>query len=350
MEDPGRRGLLRLPLSIRLVMRVVWILSVLSQVPSMAVASASTLPAQWEEFDRSFSSIAPSAGFLAAEIVDDSCETVHGLNEDDRLAVASTIKLYVLAELAWQISAGKASWDEVYPIQDRLKSLPSGSMAFLPAGTLRPLREYAALMIGESDNTATDHLIARLGRENIEADLALFGHGAPELNRPFLNTRELFTFRIGMSAEQVAEYLSASDVEQRRMLSDVVDPYPLLEVGWGTWTAPRWAGSVEWFASPSEICLVLAKLFELSRQTGLEPLRDILMQNRGGNINSRDWPLAGFKGGYEAGVYNLSWLLTRDDGRIFVLTAGFNDPEYYIDQGSCGILALRAADLLANEV
>lgn len=303
--------------------------------------------ADWTTFDSAFIGAAPAAGFLAAEIVDGGCRPVHGVHEQDRLAVASTIKLYVLAELARQIAAGEAAWDEFYPIQDELKSLPSGSMVALPAGSRRPLREYAEHMIGESDNTATDHLIARLGRENIEAHLASFGHGAPELNSPFLTTREVFTFRIGMAPDAVATYLAAPESEQRRTLAAVVDSYPLLDVGWGNWVAPKWADNVEWFASPLELCTVLAYLSDRGREPGLRPLHDILMQNRGGNISRSDWPGAGFKGGFEAGVYNLTWLLERQDGRTFVLTAGFNDPVNYIDQGVTGILALRAADLLA---
>lgn len=333
----------------RTVVLIVLCAGVLAPAVDPGLVTATSQGGQWQAFDRAFEAVAPSSGFLAAEIVEGGCEPVHGFHENQRLAVASTIKLYVLAELARQVSTGEASWDELYPIQDDLKSLPSGSMALLPAGTRRPLRDYAARMIAESDNTATDHLIQRLGRQNIEEHLATFGHGAPELNRPFLYTRELFTFRIGMSSDQVAAYLGANDTEQRRMLTEVVDPYPLLEVGWGNWSTPEWADSVEWFASPAEICTVLAKLSEMSKQPPLRPLSDILTQNRGGNVSPRDWPVAGFKGGYEAGVYNLSWLLTREDGRVFVLTAGFNDPNNYIDQGASGILALHAADLLASE-
>ncbi len=314
---------------------------------NVTVTAAAAAAGDWVQFDRQFSGSAPSSGFLAAEIVNGGCEPVHGIHEDQRLAVASVIKLYVLAELTRQIAAGDAAWDELYPIQDQLKSLPSGSMAGLPAGSRRPLREYAEHMIGESDNTATDHLIARLGRDNIETHLAAFGHGAPELNRPFLTTRELFTFRIGIPADTIAAYLAAPEAEQRQMLTADIDPYPLLDTGWGNWVAPEWASSVEWYASPMELCQVLAYLSEKSQRPALAPLHAILMQNRGGNINPRDWPEAGFKGGFEAGVYNLTWLLTRSDGRIFVLTSGFNDPVNYIDQGVTGVLALQAADLLA---
>ncbi|MGI8643630.1 MAG: serine hydrolase [Thermomicrobiales bacterium] len=307
-----------------------------------------TTTADWTEFDRAFSRAAPSSGFLAAEIVNGACQPVHGVREERRLAVASAIKLYVLAELARQVADGDASWDELYPIQDELKSLPSGSMAFLSEGSRHPLRKYAEHMIGESDNTATDHLIARLGRESIEAHLTAFGHGAPELNRPFLTTREVFTFRVGLSSDAIAAYLAAPEAERREMLATDVDSYPLLDKGWGDWVSPEWAESVEWFASPLELCTVLAYLSNVSKQPGLEPVEDILMQNRGGNINPRDWPEAGFKGGFEAGVYNMTWLLKRQDGRVFVLTSGFNDPVNYIDQGTTGILALRAADLLAD--
>jgi hypothetical protein len=249
------------------------------------------------------------------------------------------------------VETGLASWDEALAIDERWKSKPSGAMRYEPEGTEHALRYFAEQMIAESDNTATDHLIARLGRENVEGVQTVLGHGAPELNTPLLMTRELFALKIGADADLVEAYVTAADEEQRRILETKVAPVNLAHEGWGAWIGPAWIDSIEWFASGKELCLALARLSEMAEHPGLEPVAQILGKNRGGTVFDHEtWPYAGFKAGYEAGVYNLSWLLQRADGRRYVVTAGFNDPNAFIDQAAAwqaielGEAMLRTAD------
>ena len=296
-------------------------------------SSAAGAEDDWEEFDAALARVGPQVGFLAAEVVDGECETIHGFGEERRLAIASTFKLYVLAELARQVADGEASWEERIVIRDELRSMPSGATAYEADGARRTLEELALRMIRDSDNTATDHLIDRLGRERIEGALADFGHGAPEVNMPFLLTRELFAMKMHVDRTVVEGYLAAPDEEQRTILAKRIDPIQLNPNNWGHWTGPSWIDGLEWFASPLEICGVLAALHEMMDDPALRPLAEILGANRGDVFGGKRWPFAGYKGGYEAGVVNATWLLERADGRTFVVTAGFNDPEAYINQG-----------------
>ncbi len=354
MTHPWGRHLLALVVLLAGVWGMGWSPSASHAQPSLDVSpgppsifrdrTAST----WKGLDPWLTSLAPATNFLAAEIVDGRCQPVHGMMPERRLAVGSTFKLYVLGELARQIDAGHARWDEELAIQDRLKSLPSGGMLYEPAGTRHTLRYFAERMIADSDNTATDHLIDRLGREHVEEAQAAFGHDAPEVNTPFLTTHEFFAFKIAVSPERIDTYLAASDQDQRQILAREVHPIPLSETYWGDWVSPKRIDSLEWFASATELCRALATLHTMSMEPGLEPIRAILSLNRGGVLDPATWPYAGYKGGYEAGVYNMTWLLERTDGRLFVLTAGFNDPVNYIDQGSVGALMLHAADVLSR--
>jgi beta-lactamase class A len=50
------------------------------------------------------------------------------------------------------------SWNSLLPIQQRFKSIPGGSLLFVPDNTSYTLRYFAEQMIQRSDNTATDHL------------------------------------------------------------------------------------------------------------------------------------------------------------------------------------------------
>ncbi len=303
----------------------------------------------WKAVGAAFAAVAPEVSFLAAEAIDGDCYPVYGVQSDRRVGVASTFKLYVLAELARHVATERASWDEVLPISDAWKSKPSGAMRYEAPGTEHTLRFYAERMIAESDNTATDHLIARLGRENVESVQRILGHGAPEMNTPLLMTRELFAIKIAADPVLVDAYVHAPDDEQRRILEEDVAPVRLAPEGWGNWSGPEWIESIEWFASAQDICLALARLQEMSERPDLRPVTQILALNRGGTIFDRaTWPYAGFKMGFEAGVYNLTWLLRRADGRRFVVTAGFNDPTSDIDQALAWELVGRVEALLSR--
>ena len=318
-----------------------------------SIASVGTTPAaagrdDWSAVTESIAGLAPETTFLAAEIVDGACHPVAAVAADREIGIASTFKLYVLGELARQVATGRATWQEQLPVDDRWKSKPSGEMRYEAPGTRHTLRYYAERMIADSDNTATDHLIARLGRENVEAIQPFLGHGAPELNVPLLMTREFFALKTAADEQPIDRYLGSPDDEQRRILETEIAPSVVSPEGWGDWSGPERI-DLEWFASADDVCRALARLDQLSDRPELRPLTQILSLNRGGTVFDRaTWPYAGFKMGSEAGVYNLTWLLGREDGRRFVVTASFNDPVNGIDQGSVWNLIERVETLLAT--
>jgi hypothetical protein len=177
----------------------------------------------------------------------------------------------------------------------------------------------------------------------------VLGHDAPELNVPLLMTRELFALKTAPEEWPIDAYLAASDEEQRRFLDEEIAPRPVAPEGWGDWSGPERI-DLEWFASANDVCRALARLRRISERPDLRPVSQILGLNRGGDLfGTRRWPYAGFKMGSEAGVYNLTWLLRRADGRDFVLTLGFNNPVAGIDQGAAWAVAERAEALLAKE-
>jgi beta-lactamase class A len=132
--------------------------------------------------------------------------------------------------------------------------MPSGELVYEAPGTRHTLLDLASRMIAKSDNTATDHLIARLGRENVEAVQPLFGHRAPELNTPLLMTRELFAIKMAADPGLRRRLRRGPDDEQRRLLEAEIDPRVLSPDSWGNWNGPSLDRSVEWFASAQEVC------------------------------------------------------------------------------------------------
>lgn len=303
---------------------------------TMAVpVSAQTASMAWPAIDRSLGAIAPRSNLLVAEFQGSACATIHGRDESTPLAIASTFKLYVLGELARQIQSGDTGWDESVVLTDGLRSMPAGDYAWVPAGTVVDVLSLAEAMIWQSDNTATDHLIDHLGRENVQDAFAAYGHSAPETNVPLLLTRELFGIKMSQTAQWMDGYMSATDDEQARLLQEQIDPMTIdPTAGWGNWNGPTAIDGIEWFASASDLCLVTASLWSMGAQADLEPVRDILTGNRGGVPETATWPRAGYKGGYEAGVVNSTYVLERSDGRVFFVSAGYNQPRGGIDQSA----------------
>lgn len=301
--------------------------------PATATPATPVVAPSWENLDRQLGALAPTVEVTAAELVDAQLQPIHALKSAAPIAIGSVFKLYVLGELGRQIAAGEAAWDEPLAIRDEWKSLPSGGMHDLPAGTEFPLRHYAEQMISVSDNTAADHLLFRLGREQVEAIQTPMGNTHAERNVPFISAREQFVLKLALPPERVEAYIAASSDEKRRLLAEEIDPTPVTLEQAESWTEPRYIDTLEWFASGEDLCRAMAALHSMSMQPELAPLRDVLAINPGIELDSATWPYIGFKGGSEVGVLTVSWLLQRADGRWFTLNLGLNNTEQAIDIG-----------------
>lgn len=269
------------------------------------------------------------AGFVAAE-VDESgaCRATETLAADTPLPIGSAFKLYVLGAVATAVTDGRLTWEQAVPIRDELDSLPSGITQDEPVGTTLTVRELAQRMIEISDNTATDILMDLVGRDAVEATLAGLGHGDPAVTLPLLTTRELFTIKL--DAELLGRYDAADEAGRRQLLADEVAGRPLPELDL-SWTTPRSVLSVEWFASPLDICRALVSLDEVASEPGLEPLTEILTTNPGIAFDPAQYDEVQFKGGSEPGVLFGSWLATRPDGSRVVVAGGVTSGTSMID-------------------
>lgn len=305
-------------------------------------------PASWEEVSAGLASLAPRTNLLAARIEGDRCEPLHAREPDGALAIGSTFKLWVLLAASDAVAAGKLDWRGPISVRDDWKSLPSGVLQEEPAGTTLTVEQVAREMISISDNTATDHLIRTMGREAVEAALARTGHAAPERNRPFLTTRDLFVLKLG-SEEDRAAFLAMDEAARRERLAGLeAAPLPPLSAA-ATWKAPRHVDTLEWFASPNDLCKAMAALDEAGKANG-SPVFAILSQNQGIRIDRERFPFVGFKGGSEPGVLNLTFLLRRaGDEATYFLSVGANDTEKGIDGDTLVAIAEGAIELLGAE-
>jgi hypothetical protein len=314
----------------------------------------------WAELDERLGKVPGTANFGAYELIADDAGrpdrvvAAHVFNEDKALAIGSTFKLWVLGAFAsepWgKGTAFPEGWQTPIAIDPARKSLPSGVMQDQPDGKAFPVREFAAKMISISDNTATDHLLHRVGRENVERFMAARCDD-PGRNRPFLSTRELFVLKLNPASGVAERYMAADEGGRRAMLGpdgEVTKGTPSLAAA-AFWSAPRFIDRLEWFATPRDLARTMASLHALMADPAQAPLREVLSINPGLPIDKARWTYAGYKGGSEPGVLNLTWLLERRDGRTFVLTLGVNDPKRAVKEADVLGLAMRAIERLADE-
>jgi len=245
------------------------------------------------------------------------CQPVTAIREDVALPLGSVFKLYVLGAVAIAVDEGTLTWDQPVVIRDELDSLPSGITQDEPAGSTLTVEELALRMIAISDNTATDHLIDLVGRDRVEAALAVLGHSDPAITRPFLTTRELFALRSNFQLRR--RYLDADEHTRRQLLAEEITDQPVHLLDWAE---PRDVTTVEWFATPTDICQALVALDDLDDNPALGPVREIMTANEDGFTTDRQLDRLLYKGGSEPGVLFEAWLAVTADGERYAIVGG----------------------------
>ncbi len=305
-------------------------------------------PRSWAGIDSRFKSIAPTAAYIAAEITDGALRIISQNNAGARMPIASSFKLYVLGTIAKQVASGTLTWDTRITISDDLRSLPSGDLRYVAAGEQFPLEYVTERMISQSDNTATDHLIHAVGRENVEAMLATMGSSEPDRNIPLLYTREWFAMRMRFTSDQVGDYLAASVSERRAILQDEVDLIAATLTEDEFWPGPAESDRLEWFATAGDLSRAVAYLQPYAASPEMQPVANAFSLNPGVVYPPDDWTFVGFKEGYETGLKVMIWLLQRVDGRWFTLIGMIHDETQEINGSGLKTLMDAAVTLLAK--
>jgi beta-lactamase class A len=308
-----------------------------------AGTSTAAVPATWPGVDKMIRSVAPQVRFLVAAVHRNTCRAVHAIDAAQTAPLGSAFKLYVLDALARAVAAGTVRWDQPLTVTSQVKSLPSGVLQNDPDGTRVSVLRVATDMISISDNTAANMLIALLGGPGVEAAARASGMADPALDVPFLTTRELFVLKLHDWPKLAERYLALGAAGRQALLSGTVDRAALSTLPTVSWTGPRDIGSLEWFASPTDICHVFASLATLARQPKLAPLAGILERNAGGmSLDPSRWRPVWFKGGSEPGVLTLSYLATTRTGQAYVASVLAENPSAPLAQNSA-ILTLTTA-------
>lgn len=322
--------------------------------PSGLVDDVSLTPdeaplSSWTQVDDMLTELGARVSFAAAWIGPDGrCELVHGVRADTQRPIGSAFKLYVLGALAQAVGEQRASWDELLAIRDDHKSLPSGRLQDLPAGTTVTMAEFADCMISLSDNTATDHLIHRLGRDVVVRQLDLFGHQQSRANIPCLTTKAFFHLKVNQYPARADEYLALPEHHRSVALREL-ERLPLPDVR-ETWPHPRKIDQIEWFASPIDICNAYAALWRFDQP---EIDHALTLNDDGLNLAPSRFPTVWYKGGSEPGVITLNYLAHTSDDRTLVTSLMVSDTDTAPDKAGVALkgqtIVRGAFDLLTSQ-
>lgn len=295
------------------------------------------------KIDGVFAALPGKAGYLVEKIGADGVrQQVAGRGTGQQFAIASTFKLYVLAELASQVQAGRRSWSDVVPILDTNYS--STATQNWPRSTPVTLQTLATWMISVSDNSATDALIRVLGREAIEEKLATIGHSAPDKTLPMLTTVEVFALKSNPSLR--VKFEQASEAQQRDLLEKEAAALKYERINMAALgSGPVAIDSIEWFASPTDI----ANLLNNIRRTGNQTALDVMAVNKGvAPTSAAKWKYLGYKGGSEPGVISMSFLAQSNAGAWYAISGSWNNAAKEVDNAAFAALMARLLDSVAK--
>ncbi len=313
------------------------------QVPSMVIGLLVTKVAVrgdgWQVLEREFRSL-PGQSTLYVANIGDQIDPLIALNGSEQFAIGSTFKLWLLAEAARQVKAGKRRWSDVIPLG--APSFPSGIAQDWPKAAPLTLHTLATLVISISDNTATDTLMDALGRSAIDQFVLDAGHASPGTTLPLLKTVEAFWLKTASAAAGRAIWINGTLKDRRALINGMnarIERIDRTTFG----DKPAFIKEVEWFASGED----LARLFAAILATESEEAFDILAVTRPLPKATQDrFRYVGYKGGSEPGVMSMSFLLQRKDGSWLTVTGSWNNPNAAVNERQFEGLMQRAVDLV----
>lgn len=142
-----------------------------------------------DKFESELRTIAGSADAVVGIVVKDlrSGEQFR-LNDKEIFPTASSIKVFILAEVYRQAAEGKFSISDIRPLTPAHRVGGSGVLSLLGERSVSmSIRDYCVLMIQQSDNTATNLLIDLVGMKNVNSFAAKNGCSATLLQRVMMD-------------------------------------------------------------------------------------------------------------------------------------------------------------------
>lgn len=279
----------------------------------------------WADVDAALGQSGARYSWMVSKVDDGRCRKVAGTNTAESLPLASIFKTYVLFAVEEAVRAGTVRWDDTLTITAETKKLGSSGFDSLPPGSTITVRQAAGKMIATSDNMATDLLINRLGTRAVEQALVRAGHHDPASMTPFPTMREIFA--VGWGNPDVREQWKTADPATRATMLREANARPY-EPDPERTHSPGSAYGAEWYGSAEDICRVHARL-QRNAVGVAAPVRDIMAEVAGIDLDRTEWPYIGAKAGNLPGDLTFSWYAVDRTGQPWVVSFQLNWPRYH---------------------
>jgi beta-lactamase class A len=223
---------------------------------------------------------------VAAKHLRTGVEIAH--NADDIFFTASTLKVPLLAAMYRMVDRGEIDPGQRVDMTDELRVPGSGVLKTLGAGIQPTLHDLAMLMIIISDNTATDILYDRVGRDGIARmldDLGLTHTRIP------MNTRQLLYSIVGLDPnDPMHTYQMASDKLFLQRYEPDADGFSLTKSD---------------VSSPSDMCRLLDLIYNggILSDSSRTAVLDILKRQQLNNVIPLRLPV-GVESAHKTGSYH----------------------------------------------
>lgn len=279
------------------------------------------------------------------------CTAVVDRNANALRATGSIFKTWVLGALGRAVAEGALDPETTIPLVASRLAL-GGTINPEPLGTLFPLKDMAELMMGISDNTATDHLHALVGRDTIEQTVDAFAFSQPNVLKPFLNISEQFSLYFSFPLATAMNYVNGTEAYQRQFLQNQIAP--ITPVMGGSYANYQIFLSGTWRATPMDICRAFAHLRELPQGSDAIDLVDHALGAGAAQPEVRNkWDRVWYKGGSldgSAGHYVLThaWMLENAGAEPWVVIAMSNNSTGGIDEYKVQSVTGRILELVAQ--
>lgn len=290
----------------------------------------------WQDVDAALSQTGARYSWMASKVDDGQCEKVAGTNTSEPLPLASIFKTYVLFAVEDAVLAGRIRWNDTLTITSETKKLGSSGFDKLPAGSQITVRQAAGKMIATSDNMATDLLIERLGIHAVEQALVRAGHHDPATMTPFPTMREIFA--IGWGNPDVREQWKNAAPDLRAQMLRDADSRPY-EPDPERTHAPGSAYGAEWYGTAEDICRVHAAL-QHEAVGAAAPVRDIMSEVAGIDLDRQEWPYIGAKAGNLPGDLTFSWYAVDRTGQAWVVSFQLNWPRFHSTNAGAWVMTI----------
>ncbi len=280
------------------------------------------------------------------------CTILQDRNANTPRATASIFKTWILGGIGQSIVEGTLSSSEILPLVAS-ELAPGGTINSEPLNTPFPVSDLAILMMGISDNTATDLLHQRVGRTRLDQIVSEYGVAQPELLQPLLGISEQFHLFLSFPLNVALTYVNGTQAFKYQFLHDSIEPLGPNTGGPYFHESLLTAGT--WRASPFDICRAFAKLRRLPQGSEAFKTVDAALGSEAAQPEVRDrWDRVWYKGGSLASganglhVLTHAWMLENSGEDPYVVIAMSNSDAGGIDQYYVQSVTGRILELLSQ--